>query len=112
MPNPTIRLVGGGDFLGDEDWRILARRLMLSPRELQILQHVFADEKEQTIAVRLGISLHTVHAHLRRIYGKLGVNSRVEAVVRVFAEYVARGRNACPLPSAPVAFAYSRRIAA
>jgi len=112
MHNSTLGIVGRADFLTEEDWRDLACRLMLSPRELQILRYVFADEKEQTIAVRLGISLHTVHAHLRRIYGKLGVNSRVEAVVRVFAEYVARGRNACPMLSFPAGVAQSRRLAA
>jgi LuxR family transcriptional regulator, maltose regulon positive regulatory protein len=36
----------------------------------------------QEIAVRLYLSLHTVKAHARTIYAKLGVGSRTQAVAR------------------------------
>jgi len=74
-----------------EDERI-ARQARLSPRELQIVRHILLDEKEQTIADRLGISVHTVHTHLKRIYGKLGVSSRVELILEIFRVYVAYAR--------------------
>ena len=62
--------------------------LALSGRESEILQAVFDDQKESCIAANLGISAHTVHTHLERIYRKLHVSSRVELVVRVFAAYL------------------------
>ena len=76
-------------LLLDGEWKAIARRLRLSPRELQIVRHIAADEKERAIAARLDISAHTVHTHLRRIYEKLGVDSRVKLVTEIFRQYVA-----------------------
>ncbi len=88
----TQKVADGPALLLKAEWEMMARELDLSPRELQVVQHVFADEKEQVIAARLGISVHTVHTYLKRIYWKLGVNSRAGLVVRVFREYVAHTR--------------------
>lgn len=75
-------------LLPDRTWRSIARSLSLSPREFQIVLHVFDDAKEGDIADRMNISAHTVHTHLERLYRKLGVGSRGGMIVRVFAEYV------------------------
>ena len=42
----------------------------------------FSASKPKEIAGRLFISIHTVNAHLKRIYRKLDVNSRRQAVER------------------------------
>lgn len=73
----------GRSVLSDDMWRRIADVLRLSRRESEILQAVFDDQKESTIAVNLGISAHTVHTHLERLYRKLSVSSRVALVVRV-----------------------------
>jgi hypothetical protein len=78
----------GGSLFSDDIWRLLARSLKLSQRESQIPPAVFDDQKESTIAVNLGMSSHTVHTHLERLYRKLGVTSRVTLVTRVFVEYL------------------------
>jgi two-component system nitrate/nitrite response regulator NarL len=54
----------------------------LTPRELAVLRLVAEGLPNKTIAVRLGISEHTVKFHVNTILGKLGVASRTEAVVR------------------------------
>lgn len=54
----------------------------LTPRELAVLGLVAEGLPNKTIAVRLGISEHTVKFHVNAILGKLGVSSRTEAVVR------------------------------
>ncbi|TWU20356.1 helix-turn-helix transcriptional regulator [Bythopirellula polymerisocia] len=64
-------------------WSCIAQQLSLSERELQISQGVFDDKKESVIAQELGISPHTAHTHLERLYHKLRVNSRVELIVRL-----------------------------
>jgi DNA-binding NarL/FixJ family response regulator len=54
----------------------------LTPRELAVLHLVAEGLPNKTIALRLGISEHTVKFHINAILGKLGVASRTEAVVR------------------------------
>jgi DNA-binding NarL/FixJ family response regulator len=52
----------------------------LSPREGEVLRHVAAGLTNKAIALRLGISEHTVKFHLGSAMGKLGAASRAEAV--------------------------------
>ena len=74
-------------FLHDREWQVIIDRLNCSPREIEIVQYVMSDLKETAIASRLDISSHTVHTHMKRLYAKLGVASRVELILRVFREY-------------------------
>ena len=52
----------------------------LSHRETEVLRLVAAGLTDGEIAERLVLSPRTVHAHLRSIYQKLGVNSRTAAI--------------------------------
>jgi DNA-binding CsgD family transcriptional regulator len=54
----------------------------LSQRELEVLQLVAEALTNREIASRLFLSLNTVKAHTRNIYGKLGAHSRTQAVAR------------------------------
>lgn len=60
-----------------------ARRL-LTARELQIVSHVAEGRVNKQIAAELKISTWTVAAHLRRIFTKLGVETRAAMVSRCF----------------------------
>jgi DNA-binding NarL/FixJ family response regulator len=53
---------------------------VLSHRELQILAHLTDGGLYKQIAENLGISVHTVHNHAKRIYAKLGVDGRSQAL--------------------------------
>jgi DNA-binding CsgD family transcriptional regulator len=88
---------GRAAFLGNSKWVSITTSLRLSRRESQILRCILNDDSETVIADFLGISPHTVHTHLERLYRKLGVNSRCQTTVRVFAEYVALERDRKPL---------------
>lgn len=55
---------------------------VLSVREHEILNHLCKGYRYKEIAAQLSISTETVRTHLRRIYEKLQVHSRTEAVVR------------------------------
>ena len=79
----------GRAVLSEGQWLLIAASLSLSPRELQITQGIFDDEKEAAIALRLGLSIHTVHTYLERVYHKLNVASRCGLLLRVFFEHVA-----------------------
>ena len=52
----------------------------LSPREREVLRLVAAGETNRAIASELGVGDETVKTLLARVYGKLGVRNRAEAV--------------------------------
>ena len=54
----------------------------LTPREMDVLQLLAEGLPNKTVAFQLGISEHTVKFHVNAILGKLGAQSRTEAVVR------------------------------
>ena len=54
----------------------------LSEREIEVLQLTSKGHTNKAIGVQLGISNRTVQGHLARIYRKLEVNSRTEAVMK------------------------------
>jgi two-component system nitrate/nitrite response regulator NarL len=54
----------------------------LTPREAEVLQLLTQGLANKAIAQRLGISDHTVKFHVNAILGKLGVQSRGEAMVQ------------------------------
>jgi LuxR family maltose regulon positive regulatory protein len=54
----------------------------LSERELEVLALIAQGLTNREIASRLFLSLNTVKAHTRNIYGKLGVNNRTQAASR------------------------------
>ena len=94
----AIRSVRAGDFVCDP---ALAQRLFkrtarlpmavnsaehLTRRELDVLKLTARGLSNQKIAAQLGIGDRTVKQHLMNIYGKMGVNSRMEAVSRALRE--------------------------
>ena len=89
--------VAGRGVLDEHEWRTVARALRLSARELQIVKRLFDDEPEAIIADDLGISAHTVHTHLERLYHKLDVGSRCAVVVRVFGAFRASCESSRPV---------------
>lgn len=54
----------------------------LSPREAEVLAWIAQGKSNASVGQILGISAHTVDAHVRRIYLKLGVFDRVSAALR------------------------------
>ena len=54
----------------------------LSPRELEVLQLIAAGRSDQEMCEQLFLALSTVKGHNRKIFGKLQVQRRTEAVAR------------------------------
>ncbi|HEU5109244.1 MAG TPA: response regulator transcription factor [Micromonosporaceae bacterium] len=63
----------------------LARRqaatAALSPREMEVLRHVYAGASNARIAGSMRLTESTVRTYLARVYDKLGVRTRAEALV-------------------------------
>jgi DNA-binding CsgD family transcriptional regulator len=105
MSNLELQASTDEPLLSDKEWQAIGLQLELSGRECDVLRYVVEDVKESIIARRLGISSHTVHTHMNRLYEKLGVGSRVELILLIFREYIAhtcqRCFEGCGLEAAP-----------
>jgi DNA-binding CsgD family transcriptional regulator len=55
---------------------------MLTAREREVLKLIATGHTYAGAAARLGISTHTVAAHVKKIYRKLGANSAASATLR------------------------------
>jgi LuxR family maltose regulon positive regulatory protein len=65
-----------GDWIPPEAWPAVDK---LSPREREVLRMLSSRLMTREIAAELGVSVNTVKYHMKNIYRKLGVRSRVEA---------------------------------
>ena len=54
----------------------------LTRREREVLQGIASGLSEKKLADSLSLSPHTIHTHIKKIYRKLQVNSRAEAVLK------------------------------
>jgi len=68
--------------------QLQAKLARLSPRERECLRMLLLPDElsREAMADRLDLSSHTVNEYVRRLYDKLGVNSRV-ALVRLMAQH-------------------------
>jgi DNA-binding NarL/FixJ family response regulator len=58
----------------------------LTERELEVLQSAARGLSNREMALELSISVRTVQTHLSNIFSKMGVGSRIEAVIRALKE--------------------------
>ena len=70
-------------------WELLEARLVLPPRQREVIRHLFDGMSDKQIAGALGISLSTVRSHLGRIYARFGLQDRTELVLHVIREFIA-----------------------
>lgn len=74
-----------GEMFAPTEWRAMGRRLGLTDREVEVVRAMFDYRTELDMAQALGCKPDTLHTHVRRIYDKLGVKSRVEVVLAAVA---------------------------
>jgi DNA-binding NarL/FixJ family response regulator len=67
--------------VGGEDYH-------LSDREKQVLHHLVNGFSYKMIAAEMFISIDTVRSHIKKIYEKLHVNSKSEAVAKAFKDNI------------------------
>lgn len=86
----VVAVAEGATVLDDDAADALLRRAApgagpvepLTPRELEVLRLLAEGLANKAVAARLEVSENTVKFHVNAIFGKLGVQSRTEAVVR------------------------------
>ncbi|HEV8703125.1 MAG TPA: LuxR C-terminal-related transcriptional regulator [Candidatus Polarisedimenticolia bacterium] len=78
----------GTEILSNTDWQRVGRDLRLSPRELELVQQIFAGKKLRTIAEDMRLSLGTIKTYSQRIHHKLRVTDQRELTLAVFSVYL------------------------
>jgi DNA-binding NarL/FixJ family response regulator len=73
-------------LLDDRQWAYLQRRYGLTPRELQIANLVCRGLRNGSIAKDLKIRPGTVKTHVRNIYRKVKVRSKITMLLRFMTE--------------------------
>jgi DNA-binding CsgD family transcriptional regulator len=61
----------------------IARDLGISDREAEIAVLLSTGADLPSVGRRLGISIHTVRAHVKHIFAKTGIRSQIELVRRI-----------------------------
>ena len=54
----------------------------LSPRMRDTLQHLLSGDSEKEVAIKLKLSPHTIHIHVKNLYKRLRVSSRGELMAK------------------------------
>jgi DNA-binding CsgD family transcriptional regulator len=78
-----VRMVGDIEQIPERRWRWDS----LTEREIQVARLVAYGKRNAEIAHELHISPHTVESHLKHIYSKLDIRSRIE-LARVLRDLV------------------------
>jgi len=87
----TVRMVARGHVVFDSSvWNALGEaddeadrgNLRLSPREYEVLELLSRGLGNREIAAELGVSIETVKTHIERLYKRLGVSTRTDAVAK------------------------------
>jgi DNA-binding NarL/FixJ family response regulator len=82
----AIQKIAGGNTVLDPQITLTGnlkgeRDTGLTPRELEILQHIVAGKSNKEIATELGLSANTVSVHRANIMDALGLHKTAELVV-------------------------------
>lgn len=90
----ALRYMASGRTIMPAGWQLAVARgrrdpLALSPRLRQILMLIAQGRSNDEIAVRLALSPNTIKFHVRALYTRLGIHSRVEAA-HLYAQLIRR----------------------
>lgn len=80
-PEAVESSIRRGRELGAKERDTLRRLDRLTPRELEILERLAKGESTEQVARDLGLSKHTLRTHTQNVLTKLGVHSKLEAIV-------------------------------
>ena len=76
------KVAGGGTLITPSAIAALINRESLTAREKEVLRLMAEGVSSRDIASKLGISYATVRTHIRSLDAKLGVHSKVQAIVK------------------------------
>lgn len=90
------------EIFSEKEWGILVNELSLSPRQSEVIKHLFSGRSDKQISRELEIAVPTVRTHLSRLFSRFDLQDRNELILHVFCHFRKRcqtngNRNGCPL---------------
>ena len=73
--------MASNEIISSSDWKRMADKIALPPRQLEIAQQILQGCGDKQIAERLGVKVPTVRTHLGRMYAKLKVQNRSQLIL-------------------------------
>lgn len=92
-------------LLKEEHWFYIQRRYHMSPREIQVAELVCKGFSNKEIAKHLKIKHGTVKTHLRNIYRRIRVKSKIAMLLKVVdqaTKFSAEPGITPPIPTIPI----------
>ena len=68
-------------------WRYLTQSFHLSPREVDVISHLFSGLKNAEIAEKLFVTEITIKKHLQSIYAKMAVKNRTALILKLLTTH-------------------------
>lgn len=78
-----MKLVNNDPSESSGDIALIQRTLALNEREIALLRYMAEGKSDEEIGRIMGLAERTIRHYLKSIYEKLGVQSRIEAVVHI-----------------------------
>jgi DNA-binding CsgD family transcriptional regulator len=69
-------------YRAEEATQRITRGSALAPRLQQTLDYLLAEHTERQVALKMSLSVHTVHDYVKALYLHFGVSSRRELISR------------------------------
>ena len=79
-------------LLSDDQWRIVKERYHMTPREVEIAKLICRGMSNEEIADSVKIRYGTVKTHIRNIYRRVHVKSKVSMLLRFLEDSKAGSR--------------------
>lgn len=80
------------EIFTEKEWEIILGELSLSPRQKEVIRHLFCCLSDKQIAAKLNISVPTVRTHIGRLFSRFHLQDRNELIIRIFRQF----RQGCP----------------
>ncbi len=80
------------ELFDEKEWSLIMRKYNLTIREIEVVHMILKGFSYNNISKRFNIEPSTVKVHLRNVYKKVNVNSRMMLVL-TFIDYAKRCNN-------------------
>lgn len=75
------------EIFSEKEWGVLVKELSLSPRQSEVIKHLFSGRSDKQISKVLGIAVPTVRTHLSRLFSRFNLQDRNELILHVFCHF-------------------------